>query len=96
MLVGHDSGSGSKTRFRFAGYACRPLPNPLFGRLQSCARLIPGTLVLRSKIGLDNRFLPRSDGLCTVAYLLLALWFYLRSRRPDLRKVYSYFSFLAA
>ena len=30
-----------------------------FGRLQSYVRLIPDVLVLRSKIGLVNRFLPR-------------------------------------
>ncbi len=36
-----------------------------FGRLQSYVRLMPDVLVLRSKIGLVNRFLPRKNMLPT-------------------------------
>ena len=65
LFPGRDSSSVYKTRLRFAGYAIRPHPHLHFGRLQSCARLIPGTLVLRSENDLVNRFPPRFDGMLT-------------------------------
>ena len=59
----------SKTRHRYAGYANACIRLFYFGRLQSVVRLIPDDLVLRSKIGLDNRFLPRTESSSGKAYL---------------------------
>ena len=55
----------------------RPHTYLLVGRFQSSVRLIPDGLVMRSKPGLDNRFLPRYDMYAVVVYLLLALYSYM-------------------
>ena len=65
-----------KTRHRFAEYAVCFHTYLRFGRLQSCVRLIPDALVLRSKSDLVNRILPHFDTPESIAYQLLALWFY--------------------
>ena len=67
--------SGFLNRLRYLqGYAQINLCL-IYVRLQSVFRLIPENLVLRSKIGLDNRFLPYIDIAKSVAYPLHALYF---------------------
>ena len=40
---------------------------------------MPDTLVLRSKIDLDNRFLPRDEAPVIIAYQLLVIWYYIEN-----------------
>lgn len=40
---------------------------------------MPDPLVLRSKIDLDNRFLPRDEAPIIIAYRLLILWYYIEN-----------------
>ena len=40
---------------------------------------MPDPLVLRSKIDLDNRFLPRVEAPAIIAYRLLILWYYIEN-----------------
>ena len=40
---------------------------------------MPDPLVLRSKIDLDNRFLPCDDAPVIIAYQLLVIWYYIEN-----------------